>query len=93
MKTNKQTEPARTSYSKRQKEQAQVNNTVLYDWGSFLNPDDITVAYLFPILLLEKKKKTTQQFLRVKTQVNVSQPPRQKEREMKVNVSNADLNF
>ena len=91
MKTNKQTEPARTSYSKKQKEQAQVNNTVLYDWGSFLNPDDITVAYLFPILLLGKKK--TQQFLRVRTPVNVSQPPRQKEKEMKVYVSNADLNF
>lgn len=57
MKTNPQTKPARTSDSKKQKEQVQVNNTVLYDWGNFLNPGDITVAYLFPILLLEKKKK------------------------------------
>ena len=76
MKTNPQTKPARTSDSKKQKEQVQVNNTVLYDWGSFLNPGDITVAYLFPILLLEKKKKKTQQFLRVRTQVSVNQPPK-----------------
>ena len=76
MKTNPQTKPARTSDSKKQKEQVQVNNTVLYDWGSFLNPGDITVAYLFPILLLEKKKKKTQQFHRVRTQVSVNQPPK-----------------
>ena len=71
--THKQ-KPARTSDSKKQKEQVQVNNTVLYDWGSFLNPGDITVAYLFPILLLEKKK--TQLFLRGRTQVDVNQPPK-----------------
>ena len=76
MKTNPQTKPARTSDSKKQKEQVQVNNTVLYDWGNFLNPGDITVAYLFPILLLVKKKKKTQQFLRVRTQVSVNQPPK-----------------
>ena len=75
MKTNPQTKPARTSDSKKQKEQVQVNNTVLYDWGSFLNPGDINSCLSISHSPLGKKKKT-QQFLRVRTQVDVNQPPK-----------------